>query len=392
MTTPPTTTPPTTTPPTLARALASRPSLLLGEADTFLLLEALCGHRRSERWEAPPTSSQPSATLAFSLARSTGIGLLRFLVAQGAERDDDVLRGDRRVSVALSRSDDDDAFSLAVSSAWPGFIEKLSTTIMPLARRRREVHREDLVGLGRTERQHLRLALPTAWRSSSSSSLTVGDHLAFAMAVEHVARLGLPEQLQQLVVRSVAATSPLAALYQLDDPELGAVDVASLCRAPLVRAFELTGPGASRAWVRQLEQLRRLSGDGDELVARVSALTTRLRQLLRALDAVGRLDLAGFIADFAAALPTALPIDTRALLIRLPGVAAMSDRDRVVGAVAAVFHVVDDLEALGGAVADSRYGDERWTEAGLVRGWLGRLRSARTAIDASRQALVGAIG
>jgi hypothetical protein len=115
----------------------------------------------------------------------------------------------------------------------------------------------------------------------------------------------------------------------------------------------------------------------------------RVRRVLQLLDDAGRLDLAGVLVEFACALPAALPVDTRAQLVRLPGVTTMADRDRVVAAVAAAFQIVDDLQRRGQLVADSRYGDDRWTEARVVRGWLQRLVHARASIDAARHALVG---
>ncbi len=374
--------------PTFAIARASRPELAVGESDTFLLLELLCGRRRRERWQQPPEQSAPSSTLAMVMARTTGAGMLRFLHSQGAERDDDVLRDhhDGRSHQPVALSHDPAGLSLAVSSAWPDFVWRLSTVVMPFSVQRRQAAREDLPSPGRAERQVLRKAL------ASSTLLTAGDHLAMAMAIEHAARLDLPELLSCLVVRSLASTSPLAALYQLDDPELDDAPLSTLVLPPLLRVFELIAPGASLAWSRQLDLSRRTSGDADELVARAQTLTRRLRRLLVLLNQAQRLDLASVVVDFAQRLGTVLPVDTRAQLVRLPGVVTMADRDRVVGAVASVFVVVDDLEALGHAVGSTRYGDERWQEARLVRGWADRLRAARPAIAASRQALVGAIG
>ena len=388
-TTSPTTTTTTMTTMPMAVARAARLALPVGDADTLLVLEALCGHRRAEIWEQPPTTATPSPTLSLALARATAVGLLRFIAAQGGERDDEVLRDpvDNPHLAPVALSADAGGLSIVVSLVWAEFIWRLSTTIMPLSARRRQAQREDLAGLGRTERQHLRTAMP-----SSSSSLTPGDHVALAMAVEHADRLGLPDALARLLVRSLASASPLAALYQLDDPELGDVDLAVVVKEPVLRAFELVGPGIGRAIARQVDRLRRHSHDADEVVARANALSTRLRRLLALLDTAGRLDLAVVLVDVVIQLPTLLPVDTRATLIRLSGVVAMSDRDRVITAVAGLFTVVDQLDTIGHVVASSRYGDERWHEARLVRGWLQRLREQRPAIETSRQALVGAVG
>ncbi|HEY1098134.1 MAG TPA: hypothetical protein VGF99_04370 [Myxococcota bacterium] len=376
--------------PTVAMARAQRLALPVGDADTLIALELLCGHRRGERWEQAPTTKTASATLALALARTSGVGVLRFLVEQGAERDDDVLIAGKRVPVALSRQHTP-PISLVTSNAWPDFLWQLSTTILPLAQRRREGGHSDLVGLGRTERQHLRLALPASW-SSSSSSITVGDQLCFAMAGEHVVRLGLPDSLEVLVRRALASTSPLCALWQLDDPELGDVDLATLLSSPLVEAMTLCLPGIARAWLRRLDHLLRRSADADALVAHARALSSRLRTLLALLDSHERLDLAGVFVDLAAGLPAVVVADTRERLVRVAGVFSMADRDRVIAAVLGIFDVVDDLVAVGQRVAATRYGDERWAEAAFVRAWLGRLTSSRAAIDEARHQLSGAVG
>jgi hypothetical protein len=222
----------------------------------------------------------------------------------------------------------------------------------------------------------------------------VGDHLALAMATTHLKQLELPGVVHDVVATQFARRSALAALYHLDNTDIDDddIDFTALVAPPLVRAFELVAPGLSRTWVPQLLVFRRTMVDAKEVIAGSTAVVRRLRRLLRVLDDAGRFDLAGVFVTFARALPAALPVDTRAQLVRLPGVVTMADRDRVVAAVASGFDVVDDLQRRAEQIAASRYGDERWTEARLVRGWLAELHAARSDIDAARHALMGDVG
>lgn len=362
-----------------------------GDADTWLVAATLAGQKRSERWQQAPTTTEPSPDLALALARTTTTGMLRFLVDQGAERDADVLRRDEGgrvglVPVALSMG----AAGLSLSlSVWPRWVWALSTSIMPLAQQRRS-GADGSDGLMRREQQQTKQALSVR----KADVVSVGDHVALAMAMNHLKQLELPGVLHDVVATQFARRSSLAALYHLDNTGFDDddIDFAALVSTPLVRAFELVAPGLARTWVPQLLVFRRTMIDAGEVIAACTAVVRRLRRLLRVLDEAERFDLAGVFVGFARALPAALPVDTRAQLVRLPGVVTMADRDRVVAAVALAFDVVDDLQRRAEQIAASRYGDDRWTEARLVRGWLAELHSARGDIDAARHALVGGVG
>lgn len=370
-----------------------------GDADTWLVAACLCGQKRTERWQQPPTTDAPSADLALALSRTTATGLLRFLVDNGAERADDVVRVDHAgrshiVPVALSAdaagqsSEPPLGLSLALS-LWPRWLWSMSTTVLPLAQQRRSgAHAAE--GLARREQQQVKQALSVR----KADVVTVGDHVALAMAMHHLPQLELPGVVHEVVATQWARRSCLAALYQLDNTEVDDddIDFAALVAPPLLRAFELAAPGIARSWLPQVLLFRRTMVDAAEVIAGSTAVVRRLRRLLQVLDDAGRFDLAGVFVAFARALPHALPVDTRAQLVRLPGVVTMADRDRVVAAVAQAFDVVDDLQRRAEQVAASRYGDERWTEARLVRGWLAELHTLRSDLDAARHALVGDVG
>lgn len=367
--------------------------LPVGDADVYILAESLLGQRRGERFEQAPTTDTPSTTLSLALARLTAIGLLRFLWSQGSERPARALRphGERVVvvDVALSGNDDDGAaggLDLRCSDAWPAAIWRLAKDVMPVIERRRGAgHEPGLQGLGRTERQRLRELL-------GARATATGDHVAFACAHEHLARLGLPTSFETFIGRGMATASPFAHLYRLDDPDAGTLDAAALLRPPLVRLVELCGPGLGAAWAKALKRSISHSADIDELTARARALSRSLLAFVQAADLATRLDLLEGVVGFLCALPAVLPEDTRPRLVRLPGVVSMADRDRVVTAVAGAFEVLDHVDAVVRTLQSSRFGDERFTEARTVAAILTPLQEARPAIEAARKALTGVVG
>jgi hypothetical protein len=397
MTTPTT----TTTPPPLDqtidldRARHVVVTLGPGDADAFLVAESLLGHRRGEGFEQPPSTSSPSPALGLALARLSAVGLQRFLLARGSERPARVLRtrGERIVVVdgALSLNDDDGgdgAFDLRCGARWANGVFRIARDLMPLMERRRGGVERSLSGLGRTERQRLR----ELFVGDETTAMGTGDHVAFACAHEHVGRLLLPGAFEVFLGRALAQASPFAHLHRLDDPECGALDVAALVRPPLVRLVELCGPGLSTTWREGLRRIVQHAADVDEVVARGRHFARQLEAFVRGLDGAARLDLLEGVVAFIVALPTVLPPDTRARLVRLPGVTTMADRDRVVTAVGAVFAVLDVVDEVGRALAATRFGDERFVEARLVAGLLEPLRRERTAVDAARRALTGVVG
>lgn len=388
----------TTTPAPLRRLDEARfapLSLAVGEADVYLVAEALLGQRRTERFEQPPETSSPSATLTLALARLLPIGLLRFIGAQGGERAGRVLRrrGERDVLVDVALGDDDafhvdldddDAFSLRVSSAWPTAMWQLARDVMPLV----QPQRQDSGGLrelGPAERHRL-------LTSSPPPATLSGDHLAYACAVESLPKLGLASRFETVISRGFAAGSPLAHLYRLDDVELRQLDVHRLLQRPLSRSLELLGPGLATAWLRQVRRLLSHAADIDEVVARATGMSRQLLRLVDAMDAAGRLDLLESVVTFLRGLPEAIPAETRSRLLRLPGVTTMADRDRVVGAVGSIFGVVDVVDRVVGTVGSARFGDERFVEARATAGVVAPLAKHRDGIIAARRALTGVVG
>lgn len=366
-----------------------------GEADVYLIAESLLGHRRGEGFEQAPTTSAPSPTLSLALARLSAVGLQRFLLTRGSERPFRVLRrrGERVVVVdgALSGNDDDGAdgqLHLRCSERWVGAVYRVARDLMPLVERRRGALESTMSGLGRTDRQRLRELMA----GDTSTTLGVGDHVAFACAHAHVGRLLLPTSFEVFLGRAFASASAFAHLHRLDDPECGALDVGALLRPPLVRLVELCGPGLATTWRETQRRLVQQAADIDEAVARGRHFGRQLAALVRAMDGAGRLDLLEGVVAFLVDLPTVLPTDTRARLVRLPGVTTMADRDRVVSAVGTVFEVLDIVDEVGRSLADARFGDERFTEARLVAGLLEPLQRQRFALDATRRALTGVVG
>jgi hypothetical protein len=366
-----------------------------GEADVYLVAESLLGQRRGEGFEQPPTATAPSPALGLALARLTAVGLQRFLLSRGSERPARVLRrhGERVVVVdgALSANDDDGGdglIDLRCSERWVGAVFRIARDLMPLVQRRRGAPESTMSELGRTDRQRLREFMAPA----PSTTMGVGDHVAFACAHEHVGRLVLPTSFEVLLGRAFAAASPFAHLHRPDDPECGALDSAALLRPPLVRLLELAGPGLATTWRDALRRVVQQGADIDEVVARGRHLGRVLVSFVRALDGAGRLDLLEGVVAFLLALPTVLPPETRARLVRLPGVTTMADRDRVVSAVGVVFEVLDVVDEVGRALALTRYGDERFAEARLVAGLLEPLRRERAVLDGVRRALTNVVG
>ena len=228
--------------------------------------------------------------------------------------------------------------------------------------------------------------------SSPPAATLSGDHLAYACAVESLPRLGLPSRFETLITRGFAAGSPLAHLYRLDDVELRHLDVDRLLQRPLSRSLELLGPGLATAWLRQVRRLLSHAADIDEVVARATCMSRQLLRLVDAMDAAGRLDLLESVVTFLRGLPEAIPAETRSRLLRLPGVTTMADRDRVVGAVASIFGVVDVVDRVVGTIGSARFGDERFVEARATAGVVAPLAKHRDGIIAARRALTGVVG
>ncbi len=425
---------PSTTSTTVAAIRATPVRLPAGDADVYLLAEAILGRRRSERYEHPPDVDAPSPALRLALARTIPVALLRFVETGGGERDARVLRGDvngpggrRLIDVALSAGSDlndddvasagdaDDAdakdgardasgggggdggdeanggdgvvdsrFTLR-TSAFPNTIWTLATVALPLFERRRQENTLHLQGLGRTDRARLRQGL------AEKARLT-GDHLAYAAASHHLHRLGLLPAFHAYLARQLAGASPLAQLWLLDDTDLSALDVDALLRPPLSRCLELLTPLLSDVLVATIRRVVTTSQDRTELRLKMAAVVGTLRRLIAAIDGAQRTDLLAIVVGVAASLHQAVPVETRARLLRLPGVVTMADRDLVVSHVAEVFSIVDDVDAVAATVAAARYGDDRAIEARLLPTVMAPLVTHRDAVDAARRALLASVG
>jgi hypothetical protein len=389
-----------------------------GDADAYLLAEALLGRRRSERYERPPTGDGPSQALRVAWARLIPIGLLQFIVDGGGERADSVVRGEgerrRLIEVALSADDLDDleefddldapddvdgaedgdgdgntaqqanVFSLR-TRAFPEAIWNLATVILPLFERQRDGGVAGFSGLGRTDRARLRGEIVPPAR-------TVGDHLAYAAASHHLHRLALQPAFEAFVARHLAAASPLSRLWLTDNHDLPAVDVDSLVRPPLSRCLELLAPRLATVLTQSIRRVVLQSPDRTELEQRMRALVSTMRRLVAAINAAQRTDLLAIVVGAVANIADAIPTETRGRLLRLPDVVTMADRDRTVAAVAEVFDVVSDVDAVAAEVAAARYGDDRAIEARLLPGVMAPLSARRDDVEGARRALLASVG
>ena len=366
------------------RALLAPLSLPVGEADVALVAEQLVGKSRGERFLQPPTSPEPSPTLRLAVARVLSIGVLRFLLSSGGDKERAVLRSGRRQRGRLWDAGLNADVAAGFSPMAFDLVWNLGTIVLPLAQQRAE--QSVLIELSREERRILK-------RAVFSPAQTAFDHAWCVLAMEHRSSLRLPDVVDDVVRRGLLGASPLCALFAPDEVPAADVDVDALCAPALVRLLEVTDVALSAALQRRLRHVWSRSADGAEFITRCQTFTRTVQTLLRALDESARLDLLGPVAALLASIPELLPKDARARLLQRTGVTTMADRDRCVEALQGLCDIALALDDVRFRLQDERYGDERYEEAQLALRVLDdRLTPHRPALAAFTRALSGAVG
>jgi hypothetical protein len=382
-------------------ALAAPVSLALGEADVLLVAERLVGRVRPDRFRVPPSSSStPSPSLRLAVARTFAVGSLAWLHAAGGHAPRTVLRrpldvGDAGVRDVVSplrggvvrctgRLEDaalnvgEGALDLRCSTAPLAFVWDLCVDVLPSAS-----------SSSSSSSSSSRAAIP-----QPAPAATTGDHVFCALAHEHLGGLDLDGAQQESLARGLRRASALAALWRPEDAAhpLAVDDVATVVSPGLVRVLECVEPALSRTWRRAVAQTWSVE-DAAAMEARWRALASSAAAFLRALDAAGRLDLCGPVVAVVSAWAQEAPSDPRPRLLRVPGVATMADRDRLIAAVVAVADLAAAVEDVRGRLLACRFGDDRFDEARvalplLEQHWL----PVRPVVEAFVHRLTGRVG
>jgi hypothetical protein len=370
--------------------------LSIGEADVLIVAERLVGRARADRFRAPPSTPSPSPTLRLAIARTLAVGSLAWLHDAGGAQPRTVLRRTDARGRAVRRTgtltdaalnEGEGALSLACSQAALNFLWNLCTTVLPQATTT-TTSRTTTTTTTTTESE----ALPNV---DVPPPETTGDHVFFALAHSNLGRLALPARVEQSLASRLRRASPLAALLTPDASGPSTTDrsFVDVVGPGLVRVFECVEPAVTRAWGAAVRSAWENARHADELIARCVALHAAGRQWLQVIDEVGRTDLVAPVVALVTSLVTTLPPDPRSRLLRLPGVATMTDRDRVVAALADVANLAGALDDLRARLLAERYGDDRFEEARITLPLLDeRVGPARAAHEAFVQRLTGGVG
>ena len=422
-------------PSTRTFASARQQLIHLNELDSaiYRVAETLAGGRRPVANAALPVVDEAptvlSPDLSLALARLWAVAALRLCLSSGGDRPGSVLRGPperrRRAPLRLTADDEetpdgvrldtslpnaevvdgdalgdanadtadedaaldpqrpfDDRTLLVMGPTLPRLVTQLATEIIPRLQTPSTSRGILPEGLSRPDRQRLK-------RLVGGSGRQPGDHLALWCCLQNLPRLDLTHLWVEAISQTITRASPLVALAQLD-PEVP-LRAEECVRGPMLRLLELVGPGLGRAWIDRTQFLIRRATDADTLATGCRAIHKQLTRLLKALDGRCRLDVVDGILIWAAALPSLVPTDTRARLVRLPGITSMAQRDTLIAAVDSLFAVVDVLDATTLPVRHSRYGDERALEGRLLAERWEPFETERPAIAAARQALLGVL-
>jgi hypothetical protein len=368
------------------RAALLRGPLTLSRAQVFpFQLAERLGGRRATGSEVPRTlPAAPDAGLALVVARVFANCVLQSLLRQGAATPRRVLRQGKVLEgclwdEGLNELHGTGSFTLAFTAApaklWWGLCHQVVSWSGPGAR-----------GPSPPDRH-----LPASLRVAPTPSMA--DALLFSLFHENLPRLLLPAPMSQRLQRALRAASLPVAWLQPDDPDLRAAAALDIALSPpLVRLLELSAPHLGAVWSARTAEVWRCR-QVEELAGRARVFAARLRQLLRALDAAGRLDLWDPVLQALAALCDA-QADLRAHVGKLAGVVTLADRDRAVAAVGELFSVLDDVDRLAQRLGEERYGDPRFAEAGLALATRQQILppATRDALRSAARRLQGEVG
>jgi hypothetical protein len=248
-----------------------------------------------------------------------------------------------------------------------------------------------------------------AWRGPHD-----GDWVLFARAALAIPALGLHPEDARAALAEARSQSPLAALFALElaseDLEEGG-RLGQLLERPVVRALECVQDRMAAAWEAELAALwartRRLglegrAAEGAETSEGASALRDRWRSAGRTLDAyvraadlAGRTDLLRPVFRLLDRLSTRVvpPDAARELVAHGRGWRTISERDALIDAVRSIPEVSLAAARVREALADERYGEERYEEAQLfLRDWAEELVPCRAAVAELIRALSRSVG
>jgi len=338
------------------------------EGHALEVLDLLC-RGRALRISAAEPLSRPRPELVEVAGRRIAASVLRVLV-EGGRRVRTLLRDGRRVDGRIWDRELLEEFSLRFSPASYTLWIELTQRLGVLARSSQV---DDGVGSSRSARRQIRKVVKIA-------DTGTGDWIFYALAVRHLERAAMPEEIRGDLRRRLAMGSPLATLLSLEEHTgegelLVEEQLADLLCPENVRLLECADHLFVDAWVARIRAIP-AEPTVPARIVRVQGIVQVLSKLLGALDRAHRLDLASPLIDLLLQLTEVdgervglwaeEPAKLLASLGRVGEFASLGQRDALHRAYAELVELGARLWELRDRLADEGYGDCRYEESQLL--------------------------
>jgi len=341
-------------------------SVSVQEGHALEVLDLLC-RGRALRITAKEPLSRPRPELVEVAGRRIAASVLRVLV-EGGRRERTLLRDGRRVDGRIWDRELLEDFALRFSPASYTLWIELTQRLGALARSSQV---DDGVGSSRSARRQIRKVVKIA-------DTGTGDWIFYALAVRHLERAAMPEEIRGDLRRRLAMGSPLATLLALEEHTgegelLIEEQLAELLCPENVRLLECADHLFVDAWVARIRAIP-AEPTVPARIVRVQGIVRVFSKFLGALDGAHRLDLAGPIIDLLLRLTGAdelglwaqEPAKLVASLGRAGEFASLGQREALRRAYAELVELGARLWELRDRLADEGYGDLRYEESQLL--------------------------
>ncbi len=338
------------------------------EGHALEVLDLLC-RGRALRITAKEPLTRPRPELVEVAGRRIAASVLRVLV-EGGRRERTLLRDGRRVDARVWDRELLEDFALRFSPASYTLWIELTQRLDALARSSQV---DDGVGSSRSARRQIRKVVKIAGTGT-------GDWIFYALAVRHLERATMPEEIRGDLRRRLAMGSPLATLLALEEHtgegELMVEEqLMELLLPANVRLLECADHLFVDAWIARIRAIP-LEPTVPARIVRVQGIVRVLSKFLSALDGAHRLDLVGPIVSLLLRLTDAEaeriglwaeePAKLIASLGRAGEFASLAQREALRRAYAELVELGARLWELRDRLADEGYGDRRYEESQLL--------------------------
>jgi hypothetical protein len=358
------------------------------EGHALEVLDMLCRGRAVRIVPAQPVL-EPRPELIELAGRRIAASCMRALALSG-RRERVVLRAGRRVRGRIWDAERSAGFRLRFT---PASFELWVQTTQRLAEITRDAEVEGEASTRRVRRQIRRII--------KIAETDTGDWLLYALAVRHLARVDMPQQIREELGRRLSLGSPLAMLFALEDrvaeSELTLPEQIDRLLVPsAVVLVECLDDLLATQWAEQIAAAMR-SSSGERRSERLEAIGRVLESWVDRLDAHGRIDLSRSLGlAFARLLAGAWggePDDVAQRVLSGASLIQRSQRDGLLRALGRVVRVFERLAAVHDRLAREGFGDPRYEEAQLVKGLFAEVfRPLQRELTALVNRLMGRIG